>query len=83
MIGKMAKIEIVNFGTIPARTKVEVINIPFPKGDVVIDASTLTKQYECMDCSFKTTDVNQMLEHQVNQSKVHNIWQRFMRWWHS
>lgn len=78
----MPKIEIANIGPIPARTKVEIISIPFPKGDVIVDASEIMKQYECMDCCFKTTDVNQMFEHQLNQNKVHNIWQRFIRWWH-
>ena len=41
------------------------------------------KEFECMDCDFKTTDVDQMLEHQANSSKYHNIWQRLIRWWHS
>lgn len=78
----MPKIELSNFGVIPGRTKVLIISIPIPTGDMVIDASNVQKEYECMDCGYKTHDVDEMLEHQSNQTKHHSIWQRIKRWWY-
>lgn len=73
-------------GDIPSRTCVECLfvlkgndpNNPLNTPDVV----RTIKSYRCLDCSYTTSSLDEMNDHQMHQKKHHGYWQRFRRFLH-
>lgn len=72
---------------LPRRTMVEVRGqVPLhqisPDGRTILKAENLEiiGDYHCLDCKFQTGDPSLMEDHQIQQEKYHNLFQRLKRW---
>lgn len=71
--------------TLPPRTSVDMtarFELPeeLKPGGNEISADMQPTSFACIDCDYKTTDVESMSEHQKFQARYHTRRQRVRRW---